>query len=85
MITVVCENTRIVWLFPTESKISPVCLIIFILTTIYNGQHPYKRQTQLISQTYLLMYSKYPCKILVEIHIGSMERTKYTTEAYTIW
>ena len=33
MLTVVCENNRMLWLFPTASKQAPVCIIRFILTT----------------------------------------------------
>ena len=36
MITVVCEKTIIIWFFPTSSKISPVCIIFFILATFNN-------------------------------------------------
>ena len=36
IITVVCSNTRILWLFPTASKLSPVCIFRFILTALKN-------------------------------------------------
>ena len=39
MLTTVCASIIILWLFPTESKISPVCIIRFILTTLNNAQH----------------------------------------------
>ena len=42
IITVVCAKTRILWVFPTASKRSPVRIIIFILTTLNNKQHPCK-------------------------------------------
>ena len=42
MITVVCEKTRMLWVFPTATKISPVCIIQFILTKLMNEQHPCK-------------------------------------------
>ena len=42
-------------------------------------------QTQQMSQTYLLKNSKYSWKLLVGMHLGSMERMKDTTEAHTIW
>ena len=72
----------------------PVRIIQFILTTLMDEQHPHKHgrvdeyivpcQTQQMSQTYLFMNSKYPWKILVAMHLGSMERMKYTIEEYTI-
>ena len=34
VITVICANTRIIWLFPTTSKRSPVRIIHFVLTTL---------------------------------------------------
>ena len=43
MITVVCAKTRIIWVFPTASKRTPVRIIRFILTTLVNEQHPCKR------------------------------------------
>ena len=42
ILTVVCEKTRIIWVFPTASKQSPVCIIHLILTTLNNEQHPWK-------------------------------------------
>ena len=43
MFTVVCENTRMVWVFRTTSKCSPVHIIRFILESLKNEQHPCKR------------------------------------------
>ena len=43
ILKVVCAKTRILWVFPTASKIDPVCIIRFILTTLLNEQHPCKR------------------------------------------
>ena len=42
MLTVVCENTRILWVFPTASKKAHVFIIRFILTTLMNEQHQCK-------------------------------------------
>ena len=42
MITDIFEKTRMLWVFPTASKRSPVCIIRFILTKIKNEQHPSK-------------------------------------------
>ena len=43
MITVVCAKTITIWVFHTASKRDPVHIIFFILTTLKNEQHPYKR------------------------------------------
>ena len=40
MLTVVCEKTRIIWVFTTEYKIPPVQIIHLILTTLKNKQQP---------------------------------------------
>ena len=34
--TVVCAETRIIWVFPTSSKQSPVRIICFIIKTLNN-------------------------------------------------
>ena len=43
MLTLVCEKTRMLWALPTSSKIFHVRIICFIMTTLMNKQHPYKR------------------------------------------
>ena len=43
MLTIFCERTRMIWVLPTVSKLSPVCIIRFILTTLNNEQHSWKR------------------------------------------
>ena len=43
------------------------------------------RQTQQFSPTYLLTTSKYPWKLLVVMHHGSMELMKETTKAFIKW
>ena len=43
MLTVVYANTRMICVFPTESKQYPVYIIQFIITTLNNEQHPCKR------------------------------------------
>ena len=43
MLTVVCENTRILWVFPTASKISPVRIICFFLTILKNEKYSCRR------------------------------------------
>ena len=42
MFTIVCENTIMIWACSTSSKISPVWIICFILTTLNNEQHLYR-------------------------------------------
>ena len=79
IITVVHAKTRIIWVLPTVSKRDPVRIIRFILTTLLNKQHPciHVRVDQIVhwknqhmSQTYILMNSKYPRKLVVGIYIG---------------
>ena len=43
ILTVVCANTIIIWLFSGAYKLSPFRIIHFILTTLNNEQHPYTR------------------------------------------
>ena len=43
MLTVVCENTRMLCVFPTVSKRSPVQIICFILITLNNEKHPFRQ------------------------------------------
>ena len=40
--TVVCTKTIMIWVFPIASWLSPVHIIHFILTTLENGQNPWK-------------------------------------------
>ena len=42
MINVVCAKTIMLWVSPTESKLDPVNIILSILTTFNNEQHPCK-------------------------------------------
>ena len=43
ILTVVCEKTKIIWEFPTASKLAPIHIISFFLTTLLNEQNPCKR------------------------------------------
>ena len=43
MLTVVCAKTSMLCILPTVSKRAQVCIIHFILTTLNNEQHPFKR------------------------------------------
>ena len=42
MLTVVYTNTIMLWVLPNASKQSPVRIILFILSTLKNWQHPCK-------------------------------------------
>ena len=42
-------------------------------------------KNQQILLTFLLMSLTYPCKILVEVHHGSMGRINFITELSTTW
>ena len=42
MLTVVCPETRMLWVLSTAPKISPVRIILFVLKTLTNEQHPCK-------------------------------------------
>ena len=42
ILTLVCENTRMLRVFPTASKRAHVSIIRFILTTLIKKQHPCK-------------------------------------------
>ena len=42
ILTLVCAKTRMLWVSPNASKISPVRIILLILTTLKHGQHPCK-------------------------------------------
>ena len=42
ILTGVFSNNIMIWLFHTASKLSPVRIILFILTTLNNKQHPCK-------------------------------------------
>ena len=42
IITLVCENTRIVWVLPNASEKASLRVICFIITTLNNAQHTCK-------------------------------------------
>ena len=42
MLTVVCEKTRMLWVFPSASKREPVRILRFVLTTLMNEKHSCK-------------------------------------------
>ena len=43
ILTVVCANTIMLWIFTTEYKLSPVHIIHFIPTILNNEHYPFKR------------------------------------------
>ena len=73
ILNVVCSRTRMIWVFPTESKISPVHTIHFILTTPNNEQHPSKLVR--VDGDFALENSKYVTNLLVEELKTPMENT----------
>ena len=91
MLTVVCEKTRMICVFPNLSRRARVSIIRFILTTLKNEQHPCKRigvdgnsvlekstdVTNLLIEELRISMEL----LLVAMHLGSMEIIKDTTEA----
>ena len=72
MLTVVCENTIIIWVLPTAYK-KPVRIIRFILTTLKNKQHPCKRVT--VYEDGTLENSTDDTNLLVDEFKTSMDNT----------
>ena len=73
MLTVVCANTRILWVLPTASKLAPVRIIRFILTTLLDEQHPFKHI--IVDEDSALAKSTDVTNLLVEKFKISMENT----------
>ena len=73
MVTVICEKNRILWVFPTASKISPSHIIGFILTTLNNEQQLLKHIR--IDEYSVLKNSTDVTNLLVESFKISMETT----------
>ena len=89
ILPVVCENTIMLWLFPTAYKRAHVHIIRFILTTLNNEQHTcrhviVKEYGALVNSTdlptLLSITSEFPWRLLVVRHHASMEIMKDTTE-----
>ena len=64
ILTVVCANTIMMWLFPTAFKRAPVCIMSFILTILNNEQHPFKRV--IVDEYSALEKSTYVTNLLIE-------------------
>ena len=73
MLTVVCANTNMIWLFPNESKWSPVYIIRYILKTFNNEQRPWKRVR--VGEYGSLENSTYVTNLLVDKFNISVETT----------
>ena len=73
ILTVFCEKTRMLWLFPTESKRAPVYIIHLILTTFNNEQHTCKRVR--VNNYGYLVNSKDVTNLIVEYFIIYMKTT----------
>ena len=73
MLTVVCANTILLWLFSTASKRSPFRIICLILTPFKNEQHPY--QSVRVDEDGALENSKDVANLLVDEFKISMENT----------
>ena len=70
---VVCENTIILWAFPTESKISSVRIISLTITTLKNEQHTCKHVR--VDKDYDLENSTDVINLLVDEFKKYMETT----------
>ena len=73
MFTIVCTNTRILWVFTTASKISPDRIIYVILTTLNNEKHPFRCIR--VEKDGALTNSTSVSNLLVNEFIISMENT----------
>ena len=73
MLTVVCENTVMLWVFPTAYKIPPFPIIRFILTILNNEQHPLTRVR--VDEDGALENSTYVTNLLIEEFKISVETT----------
>ena len=73
MLPVVFANTRMLWLLPTESKLAPVRIISFILTTLNNEQHIWKRVR--VDEYFALEKSTDTTNLIVDDFKISMETT----------
>ena len=73
MLTVICEKTRILWVFHTAYNQSTVYIIRFIITTLKNEKHPYKHVR--VDEDGALENSTYFTNLLVDKLNISMENT----------
>ena len=71
MLTFFCAKTIMICVFLNASKRAPFCIIRFILTTLINEQHPYKRIR--VDEDSVLANSKDITNLLVDDFKISME------------
>ena len=71
--TIVCEKNRMIWLLPTASKWYPLRIIIFVLTTLKNKQHPWKYVR--VDEDHAIDKSADITNLLVDKFRNSMENT----------
>ena len=70
ILTIVCAKTSIIWVIPNAPKISPVRIIIFILTTLKNEKHSCRHV--IVDEDGALENSTYVTNLLVEKFSTSM-------------
>ena len=73
ILTVVCANTRMIWLFTIESKIYPVIIVRFYLTTLKKEQYPCRLVR--FDEERALSKSTYVTNLLVDYFSTYMENT----------
>ena len=73
ILTVFCENTRMIWVITNSSKWTDVSIICFVLTTLNNEQHPWK--CVIVDEYGALEKSTDVTNILVDDFNTSMETT----------
>ena len=73
MLTVACENNLMLWVLSTAPKISPVRIILFVLKTLTNEQHPCKLVR--VDEDIALENSTDVTNLLVDEFKTSMENT----------
>ena len=79
MITVICANTRMLWLLPTTSNLAPFRIMHFILETLNNEQRPCK--LLIVDEDIFMEKSTDITKLIVDKFNISLE----TTGRYTSW
>ena len=73
ILIIVCSKTIIIWIFTTVSKLSPVRIIHFILSTLNNEQHPCENAR--VDNNGALANSTYVTNLLVDELIIKIETT----------
>ena len=75
MLTVACEKTKMIWIFPTATKLSSVFIIRFTLRTLSNEKYPCKRAR--VDEYGALKKSTDVTNLIVNEFKISMENTGY--------